>query len=84
MWAEAGKELNYQAYIDEYITAEIPPEPHPNDKSSQANQQRQYINLIVSSLYHTCKVGRCKLAADEPCNKHYPVIFINNLYNKIQ
>jgi len=69
----AGRAISNEEYIDEYITAEIPAAPHPNDTSEAAVRQRQYIELITTSLYHTCKVGRCKLTADDPCNKHYPV-----------
>lgn len=76
MWADNKRELTAETYMDEYITAEIPERPDERDNSPAAQAQRDYHDFVVTKLYHTCKVGRCKETTIDKCHKHFPV----NLY----
>ena len=77
MWETYGRgEITYEAYIDQYITAEIPTRPDDRDHSLHAVRQREYHDFIVNHMYHTCSVGvtGCKETADDKCSKGFPVI----------
>ena len=77
MWETYGRgEITYEAYIDQYITAEIPSRPDDRDHSPHAVRQREYHDFVVNHMYHTCSVGvtGCKETADDKCSKGFPVI----------
>jgi len=77
-WRKEGRVLTEEAYINEYISAQIPPMPDQNDRSDAANRQRDFVNLIVNQHYHTCDVGRCKENAGDACQKGFPVNIKNS------
>uniref|UniRef100_A0AC34RS69 ATP-dependent DNA helicase n=1 Tax=Panagrolaimus sp. JU765 TaxID=591449 RepID=A0AC34RS69_9BILA len=58
-------------YVDDYISAEIPDLPHPNDNSDIANQQRRLHEIITSKNLHDCGLGApCNV--DGRCTKRFP------------
>jgi hypothetical protein len=75
-----GTAFTKEFYCDQFIQAEFPQDPsaHPgiahNPQSAAVN--RWYREFISTTMYHTCKVGRCKATEREPCSKHFPVIYV--------
>lgn len=82
MWKDANRgELTYESYIDQYITAELPPRPDDRDNSPHACRQREYHDLVINQLYHTCMIGRCKENENDKCTKGFPVsLFFTFIY----
>jgi len=66
-------QLTEEEYIDQYISAEIPPLPNPGDKSKVAEMMRKIHHRVVNLMMHTCMKERCKEKETDPCNKHFPV-----------
>lgn len=63
-----------EEYLEQYICAEIPEEPDPNDKSEAAQLQQALYETIITKNVHTCLIGRCLI--EGKCMRKFPVIFI--------
>uniref|UniRef100_A0A914GSI1 ATP-dependent DNA helicase n=1 Tax=Globodera rostochiensis TaxID=31243 RepID=A0A914GSI1_GLORO len=66
-----GKIQTPADYIDEYISAEIP--PNPTGRTKEAAQQRALHKTITTKNIHTCSTKHC--LQDGKCRKHFPKPF---------
>uniref|UniRef100_A0A914H6D2 Helitron helicase-like domain-containing protein n=1 Tax=Globodera rostochiensis TaxID=31243 RepID=A0A914H6D2_GLORO len=66
-----GKIQTPADYIDEYICAEIP--PNPTGRTKEAAQQRALHKTITTKNIHTCSTKHC--LQDGKCRKHFPKPF---------
>jgi hypothetical protein len=71
-----GANFSDELYVNQFIQAEFPQDPDqdklPHDARA-AKFNRWYARFIATTMYHTCKVGRCKENVTDPCSKHFPV-----------
>jgi len=72
-----GRPMTEEDYIEEFISAEIPDLPPADDNSAEANSHRRYHDYVINQTLHTCRVGRCKETAADPCDKGFPVFIIS-------
>uniref|UniRef100_A0A183BUF0 Helitron_like_N domain-containing protein n=1 Tax=Globodera pallida TaxID=36090 RepID=A0A183BUF0_GLOPA len=74
-----GKIQTPADYIDEYISAEIP--PNPTGRTKEAAQQRALHKTITTKNIHTCSTRHC--LQDGKCRKHFPKPFeYDNVYSE--
>jgi hypothetical protein len=76
-----GSSFSDEFYVKQFIQAEFPQDPDQDKlphNIQAANFNKWYANFIATTMYHTCKVGRCKEKATDPCSKHFPVQNILN------
>ncbi|TKR69482.1 hypothetical protein L596_021636 [Steinernema carpocapsae] len=59
-------------YVDEYLSAEIPDVPGPDDNSPRAEQQRRLHQLVTSHMLHDCG-DWCMV--NGKCSKRFPKPF---------
>jgi hypothetical protein len=58
-------------FVEDLICTTIPPEPHPDDKSDEAEQARRLRQTFIEVQFHNCN-DLCKQGNENRCNKRFP------------
>jgi len=69
-----NKEHETARFVDEFVSAEIPPEVREDDKSEEAEQARRLRKLVCKFNLHDCN-AKSPCQVEGKCQKYYPKSF---------